>query len=78
MSGPGPDPAEFWANLAQASPEEVVAALQKAGFLSPEQLGHLQALAAGALPPNHHPQQPAPALTIDAPAREEVGAQIGP
>ena len=76
MEGQVPDPAEFWAALAKASPEEVAAALRKAGLLSPEQLRPLQDLVAGAQSPDHQPQGPVP--TVDAPAREEVGAQIGP
>ena len=78
MNGPVPDPAEFWANLAKASPEEVMEALNKAGFLSTEQLGQLQALVADGQVRGRQPQQPAPAPTVDAPAREDVVPHIGP
>jgi hypothetical protein len=69
MDDPAREEAVLKAALAKASPEQVAALL--AHVASPDLLRQLHELAAGAGPPE-------PAPTADAPAREEVGAQIGP
>lgn len=78
MDDPVPDFAALWNELAKASPDEVLEALQKAGLLSPEQLGRLQALGTVSQPLEPSSAPPSIAPTADAPEREAVGAHLGP
>jgi eukaryotic-like serine/threonine-protein kinase len=68
MADPAREEAALKAALAKATPEGIVALLQQA---NPDLLRQLQEQAASAQLPQQTP-------TADAPAREQVGAQIGP